>query len=272
MLDLSLLSVDPAGKPTGKNQKIALDLKPRTHQLVAATGFRVLSETEVPPGRWQFRVAGRSQNSGSAGSVFYDLDVPDFDKQDLVLSGLVLTSSTAGLVPTAGSSPLVKEVLPGPPTAQRSFYPFDTLALFMEIYDREKTAHTLDVATTLTAGDGNVAYRVNDERNTASTAAASSGKGFTIVHTAQVPAEGHSARHLHLARGGDVASREEAAQGRPRAAHPGDARAAGLVRPGTRVAVSVSLSVSVRLAIRVSSRQCRSAPVSTPAPPPSARA
>ena len=151
VLDLSVLSVDAAGKPTGKNQKVALDLKPRTHQLVAATGFRVLSEVEVPPGRWQFRVAGRSENSGAAGSVFYDLDVPDFDKQDLALSGLVLTSSTSGLVPTAGSAPLVKEVLPGPPTAQRSFYPFDTLALFMEIYDSEKTSHTLDVATTLTA-------------------------------------------------------------------------------------------------------------------------
>ena len=187
VLDLSVLSVDPGGKPTGKNQKVALDLKPRTHQLVTATGFRVLSELEVPPGRWQFRVAGRSENSGATGSVFYDLDVPEFDKQDLALSGLVLTSSTAGLVPTAGSAPLVKEVLPGPPTAQRAFYPFDTLALFMEIYDGEKTSHTLDVATTLTAGDGHVAYRVNDERNTASTAAASAGKGFTIVHTAQVP-------------------------------------------------------------------------------------
>src|SRR6185503_217214 len=123
VLDLSLLTVDAAGKPTGKNQKVNLDLKPRTHQLLAATGFRVLSELEVPPGRWQFRVAGRSENSGAAGSVFYDLDVPEFDKQDLALSGLVLTSSTAGLVPTAGTSPLLKEVLPGPPTANRAFYP-----------------------------------------------------------------------------------------------------------------------------------------------------
>jgi VWFA-related protein len=187
VLDLSLISVDPSGKPTGKNQKIALDLKPRTHQIVAATGFRVLSELEVPPGRWQFRVAGRSVNSGVAGSVFYDLDAPEFDK-DLAMSGLLLTSSTAGIVPTAGVAPTVKEVLPGPPTANRAFYPFDTLALFLEIYDSEKTAHTLDVATTLTAADGKVAYRVNDERNTAAAAAASSsGKGATIVHTAQVP-------------------------------------------------------------------------------------
>jgi VWFA-related protein len=181
VLDLSVLSVDSAGKPTGKNQKVNLDLKPRTHQLLAATGFRVLSELEVPPGRWQFRVAGRSETSGATGSVFYDLDVPDFEKDALALSGLVLTSATAGLVPTAGAAPLVKEVLPGPPTANRTFYPFDTLALFMEIYEGEKVAHTLDVTTTLTAADGHVAYRVNDERSTATA------KGASIVHTAQVP-------------------------------------------------------------------------------------
>jgi hypothetical protein len=75
----------------------------------------------------------------------------------------------------------VKEVLPGPPTATRTFYPIDTLALFMEIYDGEKTAHTLDVSTTLTAGDGKVAYRVAEERSTATA------KGAAIVHTAQIP-------------------------------------------------------------------------------------
>ncbi len=176
-----VLTVDAAGKTTGKNQKVALNLKPRTHQLLTATGFRVLSEVEVAPGRWQLRVAGRSENSGSTGSVFYDLDVPEFDKQPLALSGLVLTSATAGLVPTAGTASLLKEVLPGPATANRTFYPFDTLALFMEIYDGEKTAHSLDVATTLTAGDGHVAYRVAEERSTASA------KGAAIVHTAQIP-------------------------------------------------------------------------------------
>ncbi|PYQ41883.1 MAG: hypothetical protein DMF77_14705 [Acidobacteria bacterium] len=181
VLDLSVLTVDAAGKTTGKNQKVALNLKPRTHQLLTATGFRVLSEVEVAPGRWQLRVAGRSENAGSTGSVFYDLDVPEFDKQPLALSGLVLTSATAGLVPTAGTAPLLKDVLPGPATANRTFYPFDTLALFMEIYDGEKTAHSLDVATTLTAGDGHVAYRVAEERSTASA------KGAAIVHTAQIP-------------------------------------------------------------------------------------
>src|SRR5947199_10319376 len=105
--------------------------------MVQATGFRVVSALDVPPGRYQFRVAARAVNADAVGSVFYDLDVPDFAKQPLAFSGLVLTSATAGMVPTAGHAPMLKDVLPNPPTATRAFYPLDTLALFTEIYDGE---------------------------------------------------------------------------------------------------------------------------------------
>jgi VWFA-related protein len=181
-LDLSILTVDAAGKTAGTNQKVQLDLKPRTRQMVEATGFRVVSALDVPPGRYQVRVAGRAANSDQAGSVFYDLEVPEFGKMPLVLSGLVLTSATAGLVPTAGSVPMLKDILPGPPTANRLFYPFDTIFVLTEIYDGESTPHTVDVSTTLTAESGNVAYRTEDARQTRAEAA-----GAPIVHTAQIP-------------------------------------------------------------------------------------
>jgi hypothetical protein len=185
VLELSMLAVDADGKTTGGNQKIQLDLKPKTREMVQATGFRVLTAVDVLPGRYQFRMAGRAVNSGAVGSVFYDLDVPQFAKQDLVVSGLMVTSATAGQVPTAGSVAILKDVLPGPPTATRVFYPADRLALFAEIYDGQSTAHTLDVATTLTGSDGSVAYRAADERQTP----ARSGKagGPPLVHTIQVP-------------------------------------------------------------------------------------
>jgi VWFA-related protein len=184
-LELSMVTVDANGKTIGANQKIQLDLKPKTREMVEATGFRVLSALDVPPGRYQFRMAGHAVNSGTSGSVFYDLDIPEFAKQPLAVSGLVLTSGSAGLVPTAGSVPLLKDVLPGPPTATRIFYPMDRLALFAEIYDAEATPHTLDVATTLTAADGSVAYRAVDERQTA--ARRGDGAGAAIVHTIQIP-------------------------------------------------------------------------------------
>src|SRR5712691_9923736 len=184
-LELAILTVDQAGKTAGTSQKVQLDLKPRSRQVVEATGFRVLSSLDVAPGRYQVRIAGRAVNSDTSGSVFYDLEVPEFDKQPLALSGLVLTSAFARLVPTAGAVPLLKDALPGPPTATRVFYPFDTVALFAEIYDGEATPHTLDVVTTLTAADGSIAYRSADERSTG--ARRGDAAGAPLVHAAQVP-------------------------------------------------------------------------------------
>jgi VWFA-related protein len=184
-LELSMITVDPKGKTAGSDQKVQLDLKPHTREMVQATGFRVLSAVDVVPGRYQFRLAGRAVNTGSAGSVFYDLDVPEFSKEPLILSGLVLTSASAGLVPTAGSVPLLKDVLPGPPTATRAFYPVDRLALFTEIYDGDTTPHTVDILTTLTGMDGSVAYRAADERQTVGKRGESA--GAAIVHTIQIP-------------------------------------------------------------------------------------
>ena len=184
-LEVSVAAMDAAGKVTATNQKVALDLKPETRKAVEAVGMRVLSWMDLAPGRYQIRVASRGVNSGAAGSVFYDLDVPEFAKEPLVLSSLVLTSATANRVPTTGSLDLLKDALPGPPTMARVFRAGDTLGLLADIYDAEKTPHTLDVVTTLTASDGSVAYRTADERSSA--ALKDAGPGAAILHTALVP-------------------------------------------------------------------------------------
>jgi VWFA-related protein len=184
-LELSVAAVDADGKIAGADQKIALDLKPQTLQLVQAGGFRVLSWLDLAPGRYQVRVAGRSVNSNAAGSVHSDLEVPDFGKETFALSGIALTSGIARHVPTAGPLNLLKDVLPGAPTTWRMFLPSDTLALVTEIYDREEPAHTIDVVTTLTGADGVVAYRNADER--AIPARRESGPRPAILHTAQIP-------------------------------------------------------------------------------------
>jgi VWFA-related protein len=184
-LDVSVAAMDAAGKITAANQKVALDLKPETRKAVEAVGMRVISWMDLAPGRYQIRVAGRGVNSGAAGSVFYDLDVPEFAKEPLALSSLVLTSATASRVPTTGQLELLKDALPGPPTMARVFRAGDTLGLLADIYDAEKTPHTLDIVTTLTASDGSVAYRTADERSSA--ALKDAGPGAAILHTALVP-------------------------------------------------------------------------------------
>jgi VWFA-related protein len=188
-LDLSIIAVSSQGKITGGNTKVDLKLKSRTRELVEAGGFRLISWMDLEPGRYQIRVAGRGTNAEALGSVFYDLEVPELGKKDLALSGLVLTSAVAAQVPGTGSLELLKDVLPAAPTTWRVFHPLDTLFLLTEIYDGEKTPHTLDVATTLTAADGTVAFRSADERKTAplTPAEEKAGTGVPILHTAQVP-------------------------------------------------------------------------------------
>jgi VWFA-related protein len=184
-LDVTVAAVNAAGKITTTSQKVALDLKPETRKSVEVVGMRVISWMDLAPGRYQIRVAARGANSGAAGSVFYDLDVPEFAKEPLALSSLVLTSATANRVPTTGSLELLKDALPGPPTMARAFRAGDTLGLLADIYDAEKTPHTVDIVTTLTASDGSVAYRTADERSSA--ALKDAGPGAAILHTALVP-------------------------------------------------------------------------------------
>lgn len=166
-IELSLIAVDDGGKIRGGDRS-SVELKPRPErlQVFETGGFRMMSRIDLPPGRYQLRVAGRTANSGAAGVVHYDLEVPDFTDQSITMSGLVLASSLSGLVPTARADEELKAVLPGPPTIAREFPTIDTLALFTEIYDNEADKlHKVDIITTLRADDGRVVFKTEDERS-----------------------------------------------------------------------------------------------------------
>jgi hypothetical protein len=106
-------------------------------------------------------VAAREQPAGHAGSVFLDIDVPDFSKPALVMAGLVLSAMTARVVPTAGTVPALAGILPGPPTTAREFSVGDTLAVFARISENNPSRpHTIDITTTVRAADGKEMFKV----------------------------------------------------------------------------------------------------------------
>ena len=149
-----------------------LTLPPAVHQRLTETGLRVVTEFGLPSGRYQIRVA--SAGATSSGSVVYDLDVPDFRKESLSMSGVALTSDAAAGVFTmqtdlsdrsakpreCGGPVCVAEVrggtamtswtaqskapfvwqgvLPAPPTAERHFTTANTVTAFLEVYDNSK--------------------------------------------------------------------------------------------------------------------------------------
>ncbi len=181
-IEVSAIAVDPQGKVRGgMRDTVDLSLRPETYQRVQQAGFRVQSRLEVPPGRYQLRVAVR-EGGGKIGSVYYDLVVPDFAKEPLSMSGLVLSSALAGSVPTAGTIPEIKDILPGPPTAARAFSTRDQLAVLAEVYDNQgQAAHRVEIATSLRANDGRVAFSTSETRSSSELGGRTGGYGYTAV-------------------------------------------------------------------------------------------
>ena len=179
-VELAIFAVDAKGKMKASSREtLALNLRPETRTRVEQSGIRMLSRFNVPAGVYQLRVAAHDLAGGALGSVLYDLEVPDFDKPPIVMSGLVLTSATASMAPTAKPDADLRPVLPGPPVALRSFAQNDQIAFFTDVYDNDVSAvHTVDITTTLTADEGRVVFKNAEERSTADLAGKRGGFGY----------------------------------------------------------------------------------------------
>ena len=129
-VDVAYTAVNSQGKIfPGERQTATLTLKPDTYERAKTRGFRVLSQTNLPPGRYQIRVAAGNK-MGKAGSVVYDLEVPDFDKGSLTMSGVAMTSAAAAQAPTIKPKDPLADFLPGPVTAFREVEPPDQIETF----------------------------------------------------------------------------------------------------------------------------------------------
>jgi VWFA-related protein len=180
-LEVAFLAVDEKGKSfPGDRNTLKLELKPDTVPRVRSGGFRVVSSLELPPGRYQLRIAAREANNRRAGLVLYDLEVPDFSKDLMSISSLALTSMASSMVPTARpKDPLVK-LLPGPLSSHRDFPQNDEIAVFTEIYERGGgPAHKVEINLTLKAEGGQTVFTTREERDSAELAGSSGGYGFT---------------------------------------------------------------------------------------------
>ena len=182
-VEVAVVAVDDRAEVRdGGRDLLNLRLRPQTHALVARNGVRITRRLEVPPGRYQLRVGVRDAGSGSIGSVLYDLDVPDFSKPDLSMSGLLITSPTANQVLTANPDADFKAVMPGPPAALREFPQTDTLAIFTEVYDNlAKTPHRVSIKSSVLADNGTAVFQAEDERVSEELKGGTGGYGHTIA-------------------------------------------------------------------------------------------
>ena len=181
-VEIHVVAMDEKGKMQGGGRDSApLRLTKRNYDSVTARGLRFTRRFDVPPGRYQIRVAVREANGGALGSLAHDVDVPDFSKGLLTMSGIAISSAYASRVATANPDPGFKDVLPSPPTAVRDFPRGDELALFVEVYDNQgKTPHRVAIKTTIAADDGRLAFSASDERRSEELQGARGGYGYVL--------------------------------------------------------------------------------------------
>jgi VWFA-related protein len=160
-LEISILAADERGKVQGGDrQEFDLRLQRQTYDRVRASGVRLLSRLELPPGRYQVHVGAHEATGATVGTVPFDVQVPDYAKAPLELSG-VLLSRADGLV-TPNPDPLLKDALPSPPVATRVFSTSDVLSVYAEVYTA-RTGGTLSMAATvLDARDGRKVFEATD--------------------------------------------------------------------------------------------------------------
>jgi VWFA-related protein len=186
-IELSYLAVDAKGKTYGaKTDSLTMNLRPETRARVLQTGFRMLNRMDLPPGRYQLRVAAHDLG-GPVGSVLYNIEIPEYSKLPFSMSGLLLTSLSGASMITARADEETKTVLPAPPIAQRTFPQNDEIALFVEIYDDGKAApHKVDIATTIRSDEGRIFFKNEEERASSELQGKRGGYGYT----ARIPLTG----------------------------------------------------------------------------------
>jgi VWFA-related protein len=120
--------------------------------------YDVLSQIELPPGSYQLRLAVQSAALNKTGSVYANVDVPDFRREPLALSGVVLSAAPAPLAAPEG--PLAP-LLPVAPTTERSFTANSTVSVFCRIYQGRSAPEAVTVTTHIVDTANTVVRRVS---------------------------------------------------------------------------------------------------------------
>ena len=132
-MNVVVAAVDPEGRIVGSMTQSG-DI-PWAPSSSGPADYELLSRIDLKPGRYEIRVASDVTN-GPRGSVYGFVEVPDFSKDDLVLSGVALQVSPAMM---SGPKGALDDLLPIVPTARREFLTTDAVTAFLRVYRNGQT-------------------------------------------------------------------------------------------------------------------------------------
>jgi VWFA-related protein len=125
-VDVVARILDHYGRPRGiERRTVRLAL----NQAGSGGRYELLSRLQIAPGRYEIRLGVEAGDL--SGSVYGYVDVPDFAREPLAVSGWMLTVSPA---PARAPQALFENLLPVVPTSRRTFTAADTVEGLLRIY------------------------------------------------------------------------------------------------------------------------------------------
>lgn len=199
-IDLRIEAYSPDGVRRA-SRKLTIPVTLRRPGGGALIGYELLSSLELDPGRYHLRVAAESRTGGvqprpgvpavglfdpdedlspRSGSVYTDVDIPDFLNAPLSLSGLALMMRPA---PASGPPNAFAKLLPEAPTTVREFYGDEQVTGLIKVSQNAASpAVPVTLALRLTNAQGAAI-----QEGVETIPAASFGATHTAEHTFEVP-------------------------------------------------------------------------------------
>lgn len=123
--------------------------------------YEVLSQIALKPGRYSLRIAAHNQLIGRTGSVYYDLVVPNFEKEELSLSGALVTATPQSAAAPKDALAKITTVIP---TSRRQFEKEDTATVVVRVYQRRaKQPRPVTMIAKISDSSGSEVFTRRDE-------------------------------------------------------------------------------------------------------------
>lgn len=134
----------PEGDPRGAQTHVAKVTLRGGSKGVA--GYDVLARIDLPPGRYELRLAAHNTTAEKDGSVFVDVTVPDYRKLPFSATPIVFAEEPG---PVAAPKGLLFPLLPLVPTAEREFARGAMVTAFMRLYQTGQQAEPASLTFTI---------------------------------------------------------------------------------------------------------------------------
>ena len=149
-VDLQISAFTPEGAARGTTRyETEVTLRPGP---AGPIEYEVLSSVPLTPGRYQLRLSAHIGSQGRSGSVYYDVEIPDFSGEPVTLSGVLLTSDQR---PVSSDNARIRDYVSTLPTAKRSFTAGERVSAFARVHQSMRSQPAaVNVSITLVDAGG----------------------------------------------------------------------------------------------------------------------